>query len=189
MSWSQMDKILMHIASLYLMSCMGYILYLTFTSLFVPCIVLSLSDNSSLVANVICLLKPTWNKVYLILSYRQTDKQTDGLTIHRAAWSQLKKLLMQLRTVWLSWPALGVVKKLGFMKKPLCTWNKINWNPTEMKYDEPLDQFWVFPESIDTLNNFGGYSLMTQLYQSQQITTLNITEKNHLLTDLMQISY
>ena len=26
-------------------------------------------DNSSLVANVICLLKPTWNKVYLILSY------------------------------------------------------------------------------------------------------------------------
>ena len=30
---------------------------------------LSLSDNSSLVANVICLLKPTWNKVYLILSY------------------------------------------------------------------------------------------------------------------------
>ena len=29
---------------------------------------LSLSDNSSLVANVICWLKPTWNKVYLILS-------------------------------------------------------------------------------------------------------------------------
>ena len=36
MVWSQMDKILMHIASLYLMSFMGYILYLT---LFVPRIV------------------------------------------------------------------------------------------------------------------------------------------------------
>ena len=36
MVWSQMDKILMHIASLYPMSFMGYILYLT---LFVPCIV------------------------------------------------------------------------------------------------------------------------------------------------------
>ena len=33
MVWSQMDNILMHIASLYLMSFMGYILYLT---LFVP---------------------------------------------------------------------------------------------------------------------------------------------------------
>ena len=36
MVWSQMDKILIHIASLYLMNFMGYILYLT---LFVPCIV------------------------------------------------------------------------------------------------------------------------------------------------------
>ena len=36
MVWSQMDKILMHIASLYLMSFMGYILYIT---IFVPSIV------------------------------------------------------------------------------------------------------------------------------------------------------
>ena len=42
-----------------------YSLYLLYSISF-----LSLSDNSSLEANVICWLWPTWNKVYLILSYQ-----------------------------------------------------------------------------------------------------------------------
>ena len=48
--------------------CVLWILFYTLHFLYLV-LFLSLSDNSSLVANVICLLKPTWNKVYLILSY------------------------------------------------------------------------------------------------------------------------
>ena len=48
--------------------CVLWVLFYTLHFLYLV-LFLSLSDNSSLVANVICLLKPTWNKVYLILSY------------------------------------------------------------------------------------------------------------------------
>ena len=56
-----------------------------------------------------------------------------------------EKLLMQLRKVWSSWPGLGVVKKLGGKKKPLCTRNKFNCDPTEIKYGEPLGSVLDFP--------------------------------------------
>ena len=48
--------------------CVLWVLFYTLHFLYLV-LFLSLSDNSSSVANVICLLKPTWNKVYLILSY------------------------------------------------------------------------------------------------------------------------
>ena len=66
--WSGRKRIRYWCILLLYILCVLWVLFYTLHFLYLVLFV-SLSDNSSLVANIICLLKPTWNKVYLISSY------------------------------------------------------------------------------------------------------------------------